>query len=257
MASSENVWHILDVTPHSPADNAGLLPYGDYIVGSPEGSVHGEGGLGELVEDYLSRSLRLWVYNHEYAVTRLVTITPSRSWGGEGALGCVLGFGALHRLPAPLAEPPEAPGETMFETANARFSNEESRRPSTSTLGMLGLPPNLQSQQPSYQTTPQLPNEGFLVPANLSNAPPPMATPKPTTTRKSKKAVSPGRGFDDIFREGEEKSREEDRPSGGRGNRPPPPPVAPPKAGVAAVTEQVVAHEGEGEPGDDVIEAKG
>ena len=237
------------MTPHSPDDNAGLLPYGDYIVGSPEGSVHGEAGLGELVEDYLSRSLRLWVYNHEYAVTRLVTITPSSSWGGEGALGCVLGFGALHRLPAPLAEPPEDPGETMFETA-ARFSNEESRRPS-STMGMLGLPPNLQS----YQTTPQLPSEGFLVPANLTNAPPPMAPLK--GARKAKKAVSPGRGFDDVFKEGEEKSREEDRPSGGRGEKPPPPPPAggPPRVTVAAAEHEPVA-EGEGEPGEEVLETK-
>ena len=238
------------MTPHSPADNAGLLPYGDYIVGSPEGSVHGEAGLGELVEDYLSRSLRLWVYNHEYAVTRLVTITPSRSWGGEGALGCVLGFGALHRLPAPLAEPPEGPGETMFETA-ARFSNEESRRPS-STLGMLGLPPNLQSHPPSYQTTPQLPSEGFLVPANLTNAPPPMAPPQ--GTKKVRKAVSPGRGFDDVFKEGEEKSREEDRPSGGKGTRLPPPPLgAPPKVTVAAA-EHESTLKGEGEPGEEVLE---
>ena len=247
LISSENVWHILDVTPHSPADNAGLLPYGDYIVGSPEGSVHGEAGLGELVEDYLSRSLRLWVYNHEYAVTRLVTITPSRSWGGEGALGCVLGFGALHRLPAPLTEPPEGPGETMFETA-ARFSNDESRRPS-SGLGMLGLPPNLQSNPPSYQTTPQLPSEGFLVPANLKNAPPPMAPPK--GTRKPRKGVSPGRGFDDVFKEGEEKSREEDRPSGGTGNKPPPPPPgAPPKA--TAGTPQI--DENIGEPGEEEVQ---
>lgn len=258
LTASENVWHILDVTPHSPADNAGLLPYGDYIVGSPEGSVHGEGGLGELVEDYLSRSLRLWVYNHEYAVTRLVTITPSRSWGGEGALGCVLGFGALHRLPAPLAEPPEGPGETMFETAAAaRFSNNEGHPPSrpSSGLGMLGgLPPNLQSQPPSYQTTPQLPSEGFLVPANLTNAPPPMAAPT-KAARKARKGASPGRGFDDVFKEGEEKSREEDRPSGGTGTRPPPPPAgAPPRAAAGALPQ---TEEDIGEPGGEEVHDEG
>lgn len=37
--------------PNSPADVAGLLPYGDYVIGSPEGLVRGESGLGELVED--------------------------------------------------------------------------------------------------------------------------------------------------------------------------------------------------------------
>jgi len=48
---TEDVWHILDVTANSPADLAGLLPYGDYVIGSPEGLVRGESGLGELVED--------------------------------------------------------------------------------------------------------------------------------------------------------------------------------------------------------------
>jgi hypothetical protein len=55
LTSTEDVWHILDVTPNSPADVAGLLPYGDYVIGSPEGVVRGESGLGELVEDVRSR----------------------------------------------------------------------------------------------------------------------------------------------------------------------------------------------------------
>ena len=51
LSSTEDVWHILDVMPNSPADVAGLLPYGDYVIGSPEGLVRGEAGLGELVEE--------------------------------------------------------------------------------------------------------------------------------------------------------------------------------------------------------------
>lgn len=51
LAVAEDIWHILDVAPNSPADHAGLLPYGDYIIGTPEGIVRGESGLGELVED--------------------------------------------------------------------------------------------------------------------------------------------------------------------------------------------------------------
>ena len=125
------IWHILDVPANSPADIAGLLPYSDYILGTPEGVLHGEAGLVELVEDHIGRPLRLYVYNNEYDVTREVTIHPSRDWGGEGALGCTLGFGALHRLPAPLSEPIAGPGETLFSTEQdgeaARFSNEEVR----------------------------------------------------------------------------------------------------------------------------------
>lgn len=247
---TEDVWHILEVTPHSPADNAGLLPYGDYIVGTPEGNMHGEAGLGELVEDYLSRSLRLFVYNHEYGVTRLVTITPSRSWGGNGALGCVLGFGALHRLPAPLNEPPTDPGDTLFETA--RFSNEEGR-PSSAASGLLRSYP---SGSALYQNSPMPASDGFLVPATMTTAPPPptytsTATgsagadgpPKATAKagRKPRKGLSPGGGFDEIFREGEEKSREEDRPSAPREGAaaPPPPPPPPSSGGKKASVEEV------------------
>ena len=51
LASTDDVWHITDVSANSPADHAGLLPYSDYVIGSPEGVMHGESGLGELVED--------------------------------------------------------------------------------------------------------------------------------------------------------------------------------------------------------------
>lgn len=51
LSSTDNVWHILDVSPDSPADNAGLLPYSDYVIGSPEGLMRGDSGLGELIED--------------------------------------------------------------------------------------------------------------------------------------------------------------------------------------------------------------
>lgn len=81
LSAASNIWHILDVPAASPADVAGLLPYSDYILGTPEGVLHGEGGLGELVEDHIGRPLRLYVYNNEYDVTREVTIHPSRDWG--------------------------------------------------------------------------------------------------------------------------------------------------------------------------------
>lgn len=225
LSSTEDVWHILDVIPDSPADNAGLLPYGDYIVGTPEGIVHGEAGLGELVEDFLSRSLQLYVYNHEYAVTRLVTITPSRSWGGNGALGCVLGFGALHRLPLPLAEPPAAPGETLFETA--RFSNDGSR-PSSTQPQASPLQASISEDPASQQSS------NFLIPASMTS-PPPLAqvsatsSGPPRSARKTRHVQSSNQAFDDYFKEGELKSKEEDFvPSA---NTAPPPP--PPKSGVA------------------------
>lgn len=246
LSSTEDVWHILDVIPDSPADAAGLLPYGDYIVGTPEGNVHGEAGLGELVEDYLSRTLRLYVYNHEYGVTRLVTITPSRSWGGTGALGCVLVFGALHRLPIPLTEPPAGPGETLFETA--RFSNEENRPFSG----------NLQSHPSGsslYQTLSNQKSSDLLVPATLASPPPPppvLATPSgpPRTGRKPKKAVSPNSAFDEYFKEGEQKSKEEDSTPAAKNIPPPPPKLGGPPLAKTPEPEVPEAEVNEGEPAD-------
>lgn len=231
LSVTEDVWHVLDVIANSPADTAGLLPYGDYIVGTPEGNVHGEAGLGELVEDYLGRSLRLYVYNHEYAVTRLVTLTPSRSWGGSGALGCVLGFGALHRLPVPMTEPIAGPGETLFETA--RFSNEEHRPSSTQPQ------PNSPSIYPPPSSAAQ--SSDMLVPASMVSPPPPSATlptaagPPKGATRKSRNVAASKMTFDEYFREGEQKSKEEDYAPSSKTTGPLPPPPktvrsAPPQA---------------------------
>ncbi|KAI4197028.1 MAG: hypothetical protein LQ346_003110 [Caloplaca aetnensis] len=227
LSVTEDVWHVLDVIANSPADNAGLLPYGDYIVGTPEGNVHGESGLGELVEDYLGRSLRLYVYNHEYAVTRLVTLTPSRSWGGSGALGCVLGFGALHRLPAPMEEPIAAADGTVFEAA--RFSNEEHRPSSTKTPMQSSAlyPPPASATQSSH----------MLEPAAMTSPPPlppqSATTPGPPkgTTRRPRTAAASNMTFDEYFREGEQKSKEEDFAPSAKSAAPPPPP--PPKSAKA------------------------
>lgn len=235
LALTENIWHILDVTPSSPADLAGLLPYGDYIVGTPEGAVHGEAGLGELVEDYLGRSLRLHVYNHEFGITRTVEIMPNRGWGGTGALGCVLGYGALHRLPAPLSEPPAGPGETLFETA--RFSNDEGRTAS-------------RSPSVPYQPSPQQQANDFMVPAAMDlplpsarSAPASLAPPR--IARKMKAAGKERSGFDDMFEEGEQKSKEEESAPSAKAALPPPPPKLgtgpPPSAkSPSSVTEPAV-----------------
>lgn len=212
-----NIWHILDVPANSPADIAGLLPYSDYILGTPEGLLHGESGLGELVEDHIGRPLRLYVYNNEYNVTREVTITPSRDWGGEGALGCVLGYGALHRLPAPLSEPVAGPGETLFETENARFSNEEVRP--LSPAGEFFAPATVPAD-----------SGDFLVPAQL--APRPTTGMTPSRKKDKKHGHSPNKAFmNDYFTEGE-KSRELDHVPSAKSTPPPPPPKTggPPKA---------------------------
>lgn len=215
---------------NSPADVAGLLPYSDYILGTPEGVLHGESGLGELVEDHIGRPLRLYVYNNEYDVTREITIHPSKGWGGEGALGCTLGYGALHRLPAPLSEPVAGPGETLFEGENARFSNEEIRPRSG------GLESSQQFIPNDYSVGADESN--FLVPANVVS-PPANAPPTGGAARKKGKAVHANRGggLDDYFMEGEKKSREVDHAPSAKSTPPPPPPKSGPPPSVSPAPE--------------------
>ncbi|XP_018329385.1 Golgi reassembly-stacking protein 2 [Agrilus planipennis] len=96
--ANENVWHILEVHPSSPAELAGLRPFTDYIIGA-ESVLHENEDLFALIEAHEGRSLKLYVYNSVEDGCREVTITPHRGWGGEGSLGCGIGYGYLHRIP--------------------------------------------------------------------------------------------------------------------------------------------------------------
>ncbi|EPX74449.1 GRASP protein [Schizosaccharomyces octosporus yFS286] len=108
------VWHILNVIENSPIALAKVIPYQDYIVGTPEGMMTGEKALADLIETHLNRPLRLYIYNQYQDNTRQITIVPKRNWGGDGAIGCGVGHGALHRLPASLSGPPPQPGDVAF-----------------------------------------------------------------------------------------------------------------------------------------------
>lgn len=238
LSSTQHIWHILGIpSPLSPAYRAGLLPHSDYIIGTPSGTLRGESALGELVEDHLDRTLVLWVYNSEFDVVREVELVPTRGWGGEGALGAELGYGALHRLPVGLGEEVEGPGEVVFETR----------------------------EDGTYAPVPEPNNAGasaaaagnFLVPANMP-APPPLASQtrvtsppdsrSPASRRKPRPGASPNRAFDEYFAEGEQKSREQDYAPSRKGTPLPPPPkvgISPSETGSPGPAAEAV----EGEPG--------
>ena len=221
LSSTQHIWHVLNIpSPLSPAYRAGLLPHSDYIIGTPSGTLRGESALGELVEDHLDRTLVLWVYNNEFDVIREVELVPTRGWGGEGALGAELGYGALHRLPVGLGEAVEGPGEVVFETSQEGTSAPLHASPMDPSLGGAGT-------------------DGgghFLVPANMAS-PPPLTSPsgnlsaqsgtKSPAARRGKSrhaGVSPSRGIDEYFAEGEQKSKEQDyAPSRKDAPLPPPP----------------------------------
>ena len=248
LSVASNIWHVIDVSANSPADQACLFPFSDWILGSPEGALHGEGGLGELVEDHLGRPLRLWVYNNEYNVTREVTLTPSRDWGGEGAVGCVLGYGALHRLPAPLSEPVNAPGETMFDGVEHSEAAPNMFVP-TSTSGTPFNAGGMQPPPPQPPTASAVQGE-FLVPAQIATpgaaSTPPLARSHGKQRKKHHAHTGPNM-MDDYLKEEEQKSKELDgatTSSKSKGLPPPPKAGKVPEAASKPATSQVDETEG-------------
>ncbi|XP_075683455.1 Golgi reassembly-stacking protein 1 [Rhinoderma darwinii] len=96
--ANEHVWHVLDVEPNSPAALAGLQAHTDYIVGSDQILQESE-DFYALIESHEGKPLKLLVYNTETDSCREVYVTPNGAWGGEGSLGCGIGYGYLHRIP--------------------------------------------------------------------------------------------------------------------------------------------------------------
>jgi len=96
---SKHTLHVLDVFDNSPASTAGLDAYNDYILGVGDLLYDGPDEFGEIVMHNENRSIRLYVYSVRTEIVRDVMITPTRSWGGEGYLGCGVGAGYLHALP--------------------------------------------------------------------------------------------------------------------------------------------------------------
>uniref|UniRef100_H0WQL8 Golgi reassembly stacking protein 1 n=1 Tax=Otolemur garnettii TaxID=30611 RepID=H0WQL8_OTOGA len=113
--ANEYVWHVLDVQPSSPAALAGLRSYTDYVIGSDQILQESEDFF-TLIESHEGKPLKLMVYNSETDSCREVTVTPNAAWGGDGSLGCGIGYGYLHRIPTqppnhkkpPTALPPDA-----------------------------------------------------------------------------------------------------------------------------------------------------
>ncbi|EXJ53871.1 hypothetical protein A1O7_09207 [Cladophialophora yegresii CBS 114405] len=243
--STQNIWHVLSIpSPLSPAHQAGLLPHSDYILGSPSGTLKGEAALGELVEDHLNRSLVLWVYNSEFDVVREVELVPRRGWGGEGALGAVLGFGALHRLPVGLGEEIQGPGESLFDADGKSHSHENGQGQQQAFANNAFQPvpvENLPTPPPPPMISPNAPPPPPMV---NPNALPPSTTAGPPRTRKGRHhAAAIKSGFDDMFAEGTKKSAEQDHIPSRKGT----PLAPPPRTGSAGPTPHSATHE-KGDP---------
>ncbi|KAF9976421.1 Golgi reassembly-stacking protein 2 [Actinomortierella ambigua] len=220
-AANDVVWHVLDVYQGSPAERAGFCAHSDYIIGTPYGIMRGESDLYDLIEDNAGEALRLYVYNAETDHVREVIIVPNYDWGGEGLLGCDVGYGYLHRLPrGPV-------GPLSQEGGNAALKRSPSLPyPATSS---------------SSSQDPTLANEGYTrntMPATFGNhspngansdilAPTPRPTQPPTWLNpeqhdKLSNMTTP-RNTLDFYQEGQEGEEKKPLAEGGQDelNQPP------------------------------------
>ncbi|PVD38326.1 hypothetical protein C0Q70_00938 [Pomacea canaliculata] len=159
--ANENVWHILEVKPNSPADLAGLKSDSDYVIGA-DSVLHESEDLFTLIESHEGKPLKLYVYNADTDSCREVTITPNGAWGGEGSLGCNIGYGYLHRIPKrqfPSDKHPLTADATLLPVASQKKTDGFSEVPLSTppgnlTAGVANL--SLSAGSPTIPVMPQI-----------------------------------------------------------------------------------------------------
>jgi len=193
--ANENVWHILQVEGNSPAEQAGLRSHTDYIIGA-DSVLHESEDLFTLIEAHEGRQLKLYVYNTETDHCREVMITPNGAWGGDGSLGCGIGYGYLHRIPVDVPAgsivPPPTERPSMPTSTHAELKVEKSNESEAAASVMPIVPPMMSS--PVVGTMPPPPvsavttaTSPILPPSSTdasraSSASPPHPVPPPPST---------------------------------------------------------------------------
>ncbi|XP_068427099.1 Golgi reassembly-stacking protein 2-like [Clinocottus analis] len=203
--ANENVWHVLEVEPNSPASLAGLRPHTDYIIGADTVMNESE-DLFSLIESHEGKGLKLYVYNTDTDNCREVIITPNGAWGGEGSLGCGIGYGYLHRIPTrPFEEgkkisfPGNSPSEPVSPLKDGFTEVQLSAvSPPTATAVPTGLEDSLSSLSIST-APPTMPRElqtGLptvpLLPSSTSHSLGPLTPLNPATTGFNPATTIPG-----------------------------------------------------------------
>eukprot|EP00756_Hemistasia_phaeocysticola_P051930 Hpha_TRINITY_DN27114_c0_g1::TRINITY_DN27114_c0_g1_i1::g.29342::m.29342 len=88
-------FQIVSVAPQSPAHQAGLIPFFDFVthVGGKEvdGSMSSE-PFRTFIKKNEGRAVQLTVFNTKTKAFREVSLTPTNTWGGSGLLGCAINW---------------------------------------------------------------------------------------------------------------------------------------------------------------------
>ncbi|XP_063689201.1 Golgi reassembly-stacking protein 2-like isoform X2 [Bolinopsis microptera] len=194
--ATENVWHVLDVQTNSPAAIAGLHSDTDYIIGSDQ-VLNERDDFFMLVETSDGQPIKVYVYSALTDGVRELTLTPNSKWGGEGMLGCDIGYGYLHRIPTP---------ETGVETValDMKYTPTQTQAAVTSGMANLNLAPppptnaaaNANPPPPMFAPQNFALNPGHMpIPASVSPVPhfpevPPLSAP-PFLAAAPPSAVAP------------------------------------------------------------------
>lgn len=244
------VWRILNTHQDSPAFQAQLVPYSDYIIGCDSAfpnDPYGKGLLAQGGESLLSNTvlryynhnfekthddcvpITLYVYNHDYDILRPVTVNLTRSWGNghnKGILGCDVGYGLLHRIPEVIGkfDNEKLTDDVLFES-NQDFGYQMDNAGIASTE----IGTNNNNSDASNTTTLPPPSGDSFTPMTNNTFTP--APPKPGAASKKKKHASRPNaldGLNDYMNEELQKSKEMEsqtvpKPSTD-GSVPPPPP---------------------------------
>jgi hypothetical protein len=118
-------YRVLGVQPDSPASQAGLVSFLDFLVGAQGRMLLGSGedladgeeyddiDLPALLKEYQNKELELLVWNIKSQQERLICLTPRDDWGGAGLLGVTIRLdnyaGAEDRLIRVLTVEPQSP----------------------------------------------------------------------------------------------------------------------------------------------------
>lgn len=191
--ASQHVWHVVSVQPNSPASIAGLQSDSDYILGA-ESVLNQADDLIALVQANEGKPLKLYVYNVDTDVVREVSLTPNSAWGGEGCLGCDIGYGYLHRIPISVDR---SKSKNPIPTV---ISTQPSKLPQPGNTGIpqidqVNKPPALSSfPDPSHFAAPPNipPPSSFAPSATFPPAPPTSLVPQPTSAPPSQPQASNG-----------------------------------------------------------------
>ncbi|MEN2500225.1 MAG: hypothetical protein MHMPM18_004392, partial [Marteilia pararefringens] len=94
-----NICHVLDVEKGSPAEQAGLKPFSDYIISYYSPSIPKDNNISKFIAQNVGYEVKLVVYNKDMNSIRLISVIPLRDPKANRLLGCTFGCGLAHQLP--------------------------------------------------------------------------------------------------------------------------------------------------------------